>query len=92
MEALLDECSAAVSDFEAALDRYRAAQGKIDRLSGYYGSRNWHADRRADERGLLPEDLRRGVLTEDLIYDVLTCNRENALQMLDDASGILRRR
>ena len=91
MEALLDECSAAVSDFGAALEKYRAAQAKIAALSKYYGSRSWHADRRADERGLLPEDLRRGVLSEDLVYDVITGNRDNALDMLDDAAAILRR-
>lgn len=91
MEALLDACAAAVSDFEAALEKYRAAQDGIAALSKYYGSRSWHSDRRADERGLLPEDLRRGVLSEDLIYDVITGNRDNALDMLDTASDILRR-
>ena len=71
MEALLDECSTAVSDFGAALEKYRAAQDRIAALSKYYGSRSWHADRRADERGLLPEDERNYLtLTYDRTDDV----------------------
>ena len=91
MEALLNETADAVEALSDALERYRAAQGKLQRLARYYGSDAWHADRAADEAGRLPEDLRRGVLTEDLIYDVLTGNRENALSMLELGTQILKR-
>ena len=40
-------------------------------LSDYYGSSAWKRDFAADEAGLLPADLRRGVLSEDGIYDLL---------------------
>ena len=40
-------------------------------LSGYYGSAAWKRDFAADEAGLLPKSLRRGVLSEDGLYDLL---------------------
>ena len=43
-------------------------------LSEYYGSPAWKRDLAADEAGLLPKDLKRGVLSEDGIYDLLEKN------------------
>ena len=43
----------------------------IRRLELYYGSFEWKVDFQSDESGLLPRDLRRGVLSEDGIDDLL---------------------
>ena len=40
-------------------------------LSDYYSSQAWKRDYAADEAGLFPKDLKRGVLSEDGIYDLL---------------------
>lgn len=40
-------------------------------LSDYYSSPAWKRDFVADEAGLLPKDLKRGVLSEDGIYNLL---------------------
>jgi hypothetical protein len=40
-------------------------------LSDYYTSPAWRRDLAADEAGLLPKELIRGVLSEDGIYDLL---------------------
>ena len=40
-------------------------------LSGYYGSSAWKRDFAADEAGLLPKNLARGVLSEDEVYNLL---------------------
>ena len=90
MEALLNETGDAVETLANALEDYAAVQAKIQKLSKYYGSDAWYADRDADDEGKLPEDLPRGVLGEDLVYDVITGNRDNALRMLEIATGILR--
>lgn len=44
---------------------------KIKQLEAYYGSPEWKKDFADDEAGLLPKDLRRGVLSEDGIYNLL---------------------
>ena len=41
-------------------------------LTDYYESPLWLDDYTADERGELPPDLIRGVLSQDALYDLLT--------------------
>ncbi|MBQ3516767.1 MAG: DUF4298 domain-containing protein, partial [Lachnospiraceae bacterium] len=38
----------------------------------YYGSDIWRKDYEDDESGKLPADLKRGVLSEDAVYHLLT--------------------
>ncbi len=52
----------------------QAESGSVDQLkalSEYYSSAAWRRDFAADEAGLLPKDLKRGVLSEDGIYALL---------------------
>ena len=44
---------------------------KIRELETYYTSDLWKRDFADDEAGLLPRDLKRGVLSEDGIYNLL---------------------
>jgi len=40
-------------------------------LTEYYDGGQWMRDYQADEAGLLPHDLKRGVLSEDGVYNLL---------------------
>ena len=44
---------------------------RVQRLSGYYQSGLWMLDFITDEQGGLPSDLKRGVLSEDGIHNLL---------------------
>ena len=44
---------------------------KLHLLDAYYTSGEWRDDYEADERGELPPDLKRGVLSQDALYDLL---------------------
>ena len=44
---------------------------KLRLLDAYYTSGKWREDYEADERGELPSDLKRGVLSQDALYDLL---------------------
>ena len=57
-------------------EEFRYAQDVIKKLSDYYGSKQWRKDLEAEEQGLFPEDLKRGVLSEDGIYNLLERNKE----------------
>lgn len=74
MEALFDEACAAVRALDEALEGYDKVREKLRVLDEYYRSGEWKADFEADERGELPEGLKRGVLSEDGLYDLLTEN------------------
>ena len=91
MEALLDEARAAVDALNAALDGYEKAREQIDRLEAYYTGEEWRKDFEDDEEGRLPADLKRGVLSEDGIYDLLEDDREVLVRLLETAAGVLRR-
>ena len=45
-------------------------------MSAYYGSDTWKQDLEDDRQGLLPQDLKRGVLSEDGIWNLLEDWRE----------------
>ena len=76
MERRLNRATAAVKRLEAALDKWEAAQEAIAALDEYYGSDLWKQDFADDEAGLLPDDLKRGVLSEDAIWDLLADVKE----------------
>ena len=76
MEQRLDRATAAVEALEAAIEQYKAASDDLAALNTYLGSPEWHADRDDDEAGRLPKDLRRGVLSEDAIWNLLERHRE----------------
>ena len=50
--------------------------GVLAELEKYYTSDAWKRDFAADEAGLLPMELKRGVLSEDGIYDLLERNKD----------------
>ena len=81
MEQYLDESTAAVLTLSEALERYEAVQSSLKKLSDYYGSTLWMKDFEDDEAGKLPIDLKRGVLSEDTVYDLLTDHHALMLRM-----------
>ncbi len=44
---------------------------KLRLLDAYYASGQWREDYEADERGELPPELKRSVLSQDTLYDLL---------------------
>ena len=71
MEKLLDKALAIISKECITSIEYEETQRAIDILSDYYGSDTWKQDFANDEAGLLPKDLKRGVLSEDAIWNLL---------------------
>lgn len=45
---------------------------QLRHLLDYYEGGQWLADYELDEQGLLPRELKRGVLSQDGVYDLLT--------------------
>ena len=90
MEAALDLSRDATDQLSEAIAAQVDALDRLRELSAYYGSQQWFQDCEADERGKLPEDLKRGVLSEDLAYEALVAARESALAALEVATAILR--
>ena len=92
MERCLDVSRAAVDALTEAFEAYEAAQKDYKKLSDYYGSTQWMRDYEADEAGKLPKDLKRGVLSEDAVYDLITDNHELTVRMLKVITAALENR
>ena len=74
MEQRFNNALAAIKD--GTTDSLKAIKEDIAELSKYYGSVLWKQDFAADEAGKLPQDLKRGVLSEDGIWNLLSDYRE----------------
>ena len=76
MEQRFNHALAAIKDGSAV--SLKAIKEDVAELSKYYGSELWKLDFAADEVGKLPPDLKRGVLSEDGIWNLLSDYRENS--------------
>ena len=75
-EARLARVEAASEALERAIGDFEAAEAAAKALADYYGSEAWRRDLADDEAGRLPPELRRGVLSEDGIWNALERRRE----------------
>ena len=91
-ETLLDRIAPVLENLEEALDAFEGIQEDVKELAAYYEDEDWREDFEADEAGKLPADLKRGVLSEDGIYDVLSGHYALTIRLLDTVSTILKNR
>ena len=91
-EMLLDRVAPVLENLGEALDAFDGIQEDVQELSAYYEGDEWREDFEADEAGRLPKDLKRGVLSEDGIYDVLSDHYALTVRLLDTVSAILKNR
>ena len=61
-----------------ALREDASVQAILRTLTCYYEGGQWLQDYELDEKGLLPRDLKRGVLAQDSVYDFLGRIRDAA--------------
>ena len=71
MESVLDNALSAIRAYTDTPGQRQYIQSMIDALSSYYHSLQWMKDYEDDEAGRLPKDLKRGVLSQDAVYDLL---------------------
>ena len=70
-EQLLDRAEQVAGQLEEAQEAYEGIRDGLKELEAYYTGPEWKEDYEADEAGLLPAGLKRGVLSQDGIDRVL---------------------
>ena len=75
-EEIMDRILRTVRQEGVTPDVYRSVLPDLKELEDYYTNPEWKADYAADEAGLLPAGLKRGVLSQDGISDLLDLFRD----------------
>lgn len=81
MEERFDQLSQAAERLSTALKQYEEMQEALTILDEYYGSDEWKKDFADDEKGLLPADLKCGVLSEDGVWNLLSDHHDLITRM-----------
>lgn len=71
MEDRYDAVSRAIAGLDDAISEFKEFKPDLAILKEYMESGQWKADFEQDEAGEIPEDVKRGVLSEDGLYDLL---------------------
>lgn len=71
MERYFDALCQAVKCDAESIEHDTTLQSMLRDLTAYYENGQWLADYETDERGELPSELRRGVLSQDALYNLL---------------------
>ena len=72
MERLFCQVLRLKSKHPRTLAEQRAMRQSLAVLASYYSSRGWKEDFAADEAGLFPKSLKRGILSEDGLWNLLS--------------------
>ena len=83
-EAALKRAEAALDHLENSYEQYLDAQEDFALLERYLNSEERREDLLADEEGRLPEDLPRGVLSEDGVWNLL----ERRDELMDEMKSL----
>ena len=89
MESILNKAVEKMDALEKMIAEYKDFQPEIRKLETYYTSPQWKEDLAMDEAGKFPEKLKRGVLSEDGIWNALERNQEliDSIGMIETAEG-----
>ena len=71
MEACFDRLQSIADEDAETLREDVVSREMLQTLTEYYESGHWLLDYELDEKGLLPQDMKRGILALDAVYDFL---------------------
>ena len=82
MEKKMDEVTPEIKQFSKSLEKMEKLFDEMKVLNEY-SSGEWKKDYEADEQGKIPKDLKRGILSEDALYNVLGDYNELGKKMIE---------
>lgn len=85
-ENILNQFDDKVHELEELMLFFEEHHQDFGKLMNYYYSDQRREDLEDDQQGKLPEDLNRGVLSEDAIYNLYVDYRNVSLEMLENGT------
>ncbi|MCI6272824.1 MAG: DUF4298 domain-containing protein [Erysipelotrichaceae bacterium] len=89
-ENILDETEKILNDLEKVLDRLKENQKNYNELKQYYGSEEYIKDVDLDNTTDLYKNIKRGVLSEDAVYNLIGKSYDMYIQMIEVATLLLK--
>ena len=71
MEGRFDEATRVLGELDRLIGEYEDFKDELEVLKDYMDSGKWKEDYEADEAGKLPSEFKRGVLSQDGLYNLL---------------------
>ena len=90
MEDIMVKQENLLKQLEEVVDAFENNQQDYKELMEYYYSDQRFLDLEADENNLIPEELDRGVLSEDGIYNLSLDTQNMAIHMMEVAVKVLK--
>lgn len=88
MEHRYDQLDLLQSETNNVLTSLENQLDELQKLTQYY-TNEWMEDHDADNNAVVPSDLKRGILSEDLLYNQLVDYHELALRLIKIGTKIL---
>ncbi len=82
MEDILNKMNELQEKLTKAVDEWHQALPEYRQLVEYYSNPQWQKDYDASNKGLFPEDLPQGVLSEDAIYEVIGTQQDLGIHLV----------
>ena len=90
MESIMVMQENLLKQLEEVLDAFENSQQDYQELLKYYYSNQRFLDLEADENNLIPDEIARGVLSEDGIYNLSLDTQNMAIRMMEVAVKVLK--
>lgn len=72
MESVFDFLQNMVKKYSVSVCKQDWFKAQLNNLLDYYENGNWQADYTLDEQGMIPHNLKRGVLSQDGVYNFIS--------------------
>lgn len=82
MENILNSTDELISQMEKLLEKWELNQQDFNELMNYYNNEERWKDLEDDRLNIIPQDLPRGVLSEDAVFDTYGNRKDLLIKMI----------
>ncbi|WP_067142065.1 DUF4298 domain-containing protein [Oceanivirga salmonicida] len=91
MEEILNKHGNLIKELSLILEKIEKENENYDKLIDYYYSEQRDIDLNDDNNDMIPNTIKRGVLTEDSIYNLMIDYYDMGIKMLEIGTRILKK-
>ncbi|UPQ85085.1 DUF4298 domain-containing protein [Ignavigranum ruoffiae] len=90
MEAVKDRRWQLVKTLDQALSQLVESEEDYQRLLDYYGSQEFRQDMDDSNQGIIPAEVKQGVLSEDEVFNLVGANYDLSVRLIEVAALLLK--